>query len=112
MNFFDLALGFMQLADGEDPTGGLNTLAEEIFKYAAIILVPVMIIVAAGGIFYSIYLGVNLARADSADKRTEAKARMINAIIGFVCIFVLVLLMWLFCKYAPDIFGWVTYPTD
>ena len=109
MSFFDLALGFSRFlgaGDGPDPEA-MTTLAEEIFKYAAMVLVPVMIIVAAGGIFYSIYLGVNLAKADSADKRTEAKARMINAIIGFVCIFVLVLLMWLFCQYAPQIFGWV-----
>ena len=107
MNFFNLALGFSQLAADTDPTSGLSELAKEIFRYASIILVPVMIIVAAGGIFYSIYLGVNLAKADSADKRTEAKSRMINAIIGFVCIFVLVLLMWLFCNYADKIFGWV-----
>ncbi len=106
MNFFNLALGFARLA-AEADTSGLNSLANDIFKYASIILVPVMIIVAAGGIFYSIYLGVNLAKADSADKRTEAKSRMINAIIGFVCIFVLVLLMWLFCQYANQIFGWV-----
>lgn len=110
MNFFNLALGFGQLAADPD-TGKLTELANEIFHYAGIILVPVMIIVAAGGIFYSIYLGVNLAKADSADKRTEAKSRMINAIIGFVCIFVLVLLMWLFCNYAKDIFGWVDVST-
>lgn len=116
MNFFSLAAGFTTMLSGEssettptEPTpSGLSDLAKEIFNYAAQILVPVMIIVAAAGIFYSIYLGVNLAKADSADARTEAKSRMINAIIGFVAIFVLVLLMWLFCKNAETIFSGFT----
>lgn len=84
----------------------LKVLAATIFKYAAYVLIPVLIVVGVAGIFYSIYLGVNLAKADSADKRQEAKSRMVNAIIGFVVIFVLVLLMYLFCANVEVLFGW------
>lgn len=115
MNFLSLGMFFSNLIGADDPTGtksSMQKLAEDIFGYVSYILVPIMIVVGAAGIIYSIYLGVNLAKADSADKRQEAKSRMVNAIIGFVCIFVLVLLMWLFTKYAPDLFGWVdTTPT-
>jgi len=108
MSLASLAMGAMNLLDVTDPTeGGLSQLAKDIFQYISYILVPIMIVVGAAGIIYAVYLGVNLAKADSADKRQEAKARMVNAIIGFVAIFVLVLLMYLFVTYADTIFGWV-----
>ena len=110
MDFNSIAMGLMNLLDLSDKTSeatqGLSKIAQEIFKYAGYILIPVMIVVGVAGIFYSIYLGVNLAKADSADKRQEAKSRMVNAIIGFVVIFVLVLLMYLFCANVDVLFGW------
>lgn len=109
MNFFSLALGNFML-DITEGTDGLSALAKQIFEYISYILVPIMIVVGAAGIIYAVYLGVNLAKADSADKRQEAKSRMVNAIIGFVAIFVLVLLMYLFVTYADAIFGWVEGP--
>ncbi len=108
MNFLNAANTFVGLlGDGDYGTSGLSTLANEIFKYISYILIPILIVVGAAGIIYSVYLGVNLAKADSADKRQEAKSRMVNAIIGFVCIFVLVLLMYLFTSNVEAIFGWV-----
>lgn len=106
MDFYNLAMGIMNLLSPTESDHGLSNLANEIFKYAGYILIPVMIIVGVAGIFYSVYLGVQLAKADSADKRQEAKSRMINAIIGFVVIFVLVLLMYLFCANVETLFGW------
>ena len=123
MDFFNLAMGFMNLLDStagttdspaidEKASSGLNEIANTIFQYASYILIPIMVVVGVAGIFYSIYLGVQLAKADSADKRQEAKSRMVNAIIGFVVIFVLVLLMYLFCSHVDDLFGWTkTAPT-
>jgi len=66
------------------------------------ILYPLLILVGTAGTIYAVILGVNLARADSADKQTEAKKRMINAIIGLVSIIALILLLKLFCTYLPD----------
>ena len=110
MDFNSIAMGLMNLLDltdkTSDATQGLSNIAKQIFNYAGYILIPVMIVVGVAGIFYSIYLGVNLAKADSADKRQEAKSRMVNAIIGFVVVFVLVLLMYLFCSNVDKLFGW------
>ena len=101
MNLFSLAAGFGALLGA----GTETEIAYQILDYVEIALIPIMIIVGAAGIIYAIYLGVNLARADSADKRQEAKSRMINAIIGLVSIFVLILLMFLFIANIDAIFG-------
>ena len=66
------------------------------------LLYPILILVGSAGLIYCIYLGVNLARADSADKQKEAKQRMINAIIGLVSIVALILLLKLFCSQLPN----------
>lgn len=66
------------------------------------ILYPLLILVGTAGTIYAVILGVNLARADSADKQQEAKKRMINAIIGLVSIIALILLLKLFCAYLPE----------
>ena len=57
---------------------------------------PILIVVAAAGTIYAIVLGVNMARADSTEKREEAKKRIINVLIGMVVIVGLILLLQLF----------------
>lgn len=111
MNFFGMMSGLLDVDSPDISGSGLSDLAKQIFDYIGYILIPIMIVVGAAGIIYSVYLGVNLAKADSADKRQEAKSRMVNAIIGFVCIFVLVLLMYLFVDNVETIFSWVKTPS-
>jgi len=71
-----------------------------------VVLYPILILVGSAGLIYAVYLGVNLARADSADKQQEAKKRMINALIGLASIIALILLLKLFCdnvgNWLPD----------
>ena len=69
------------------------------------LLWPILILVGTAGVIYAVYLGVNLARADSSDKQQEAKKRMINAIIGLVSIVALILLLKLFMTYIPEWIG-------
>ena len=64
------------------------------------ILVPVLAIVAAAGIVWAIVLGVQMARADSTDKREECKKRLIGLIVGIV---VLVVVMLFFLVLFPTI---------
>ncbi|MCL2540700.1 MAG: pilin [Firmicutes bacterium] len=68
-----------------------------------VVLYPILALVATAGIIYAIVLGVNLAKAESTEKRDEAKKRMINAIIGFVSIIALVLIMKLVINFMPEI---------
>ena len=61
-----------------------------------VVVWPLLIVVAAAGTIYAIVLGVNMARADSTEKREEAKKRVINVIIGMIIIVALILLLQLF----------------
>ena len=60
------------------------------------IMWPVLIVVAAAGTIYAIVLGVNMARADSTEKREEAKKRVINVLVGMIIVIGLILLLKLF----------------
>lgn len=61
-----------------------------------LILWPLLIVVAAAGSIYAVILGVNMARADSTEKREEGKKRLINVLIGMAVIIGLILFMELF----------------
>lgn len=100
--------GSSKTASGTD---GVNTVYEEVFKPIIEILdamlTPVLILVGTAGSIYAIVLGVNFSKAESADKREEAKKRMINAVIGLVVTLVLLILLKLFTANAETIADWI-----
>lgn len=64
---------------------------ETIYNSILTILVPILAIVAAAGIIWAIVLGVQMARADSSDKRDEVKKRLIGLVVGIAILVVLIL---------------------
>ena len=57
-------------------------------------LVPIMLaVVGAVGALWCILLGVKYARADDPQEHEKAKKGLVNAIIGFVLIFVLLIML-------------------
>ena len=60
------------------------------------IVAPILIVLGAVGVIYAIYLGVMLAKAENAEKREEAKKRIINVIVAIAITAALVFLMYLF----------------
>ena len=66
---------------------------------------PVLGVVAALGSVYCIILGVKFAKAEEPQDREKAKAHLKNAIIGFVLIFVMLVLI---SKLTPYLVDWVT----
>lgn len=62
------------------------------------VLYPLLIVVGAAGMIYAIIIGVNMARADSTEKREEAKKRLINVIVGLAIIIGLILFFKLFIE--------------
>ena len=57
-------------------------------------LVPIMLaVVGAVGALWCILLGVKYARADDPQEHEKAKKGLVNAIIGFVIIFVLLIML-------------------
>ena len=57
-------------------------------------LVPIMLaVVGAVGALWCILLGVKYAKADDPQEHEKAKKGLINAIVGFVLIFVLLIML-------------------
>lgn len=78
-----------------------------ILKLMENILVPLLILVGTAGSIYAVILGVNYSKAEDAGKREEAKKRLVNAIIGIVIMIALLIILWLFTKYADAIVEWI-----
>ena len=49
-------------------------------------------LVGAAGAVYAIYVGVKMARAESAEQREESKKRFINIIVSVIIVIVLILI--------------------
>ena len=77
---------------------------EQILQFIDDAFIPIMIVVAAVGGIWCIFLGVNLARAESADKAQEAKKRLINVVIAIIASALLIFLLSLFVSQIPTIF--------
>ena len=57
-------------------------------------LVPIMLlIVGAVGALWCILLGVKYAKADDPQEHEKAKKGLVNAIVGFVLIFILLIML-------------------
>ncbi len=54
---------------------------------------PILLVVIALGAIYSIFLGVKLAKAEEPQDKQKAKGQLKNAIIGFLLIFVLIVVL-------------------
>lgn len=55
----------------------------------------IMIAVGTFAIIYAVILGVNMAKAEDAGKREEAKKRIINFVIAIVITIALIAVMWI-----------------
>ena len=71
----------------------LNTIIQPVLDLCNT-LVPIMLaVVGAVGALWCILLGVKYAKADDPQEHEKAKKGLFNAIIGFVLIFVLLIML-------------------
>jgi hypothetical protein len=101
MSFLTNLLGELFSADLAAPYDWLNP----IIKFLDGLLIPLTIIVAVAGAIWVIILGVQLARAESADKAQEAKKRLINVAVAIVAAIVFIWLLSWFAANVDAIFG-------
>ena len=69
------------------------------------LLWPILIIVASVGSIYSIFLGINMAKAEDTSKRDEARKRLINTIIAMAITIVIILFIQLI--FVPNVPEWL-----
>lgn len=88
---FVYGMGNMLGALADKFQAAINSNPDEYSGYQALVpilslidsaLVPILIVLLSVATIYSVVLGVNMARADSGEKREEAKKRLINFLIG------------------------------
>ncbi len=80
--------------DFSESWGWVGTIVDAI----NVLLYPLLVIVGAAGMIYAIVIGVQMARADSTEKREEAKKRLINVIVGLAITIGLILFFKLFIE--------------
>lgn len=101
------ATDWSSVKENTDMPGWIANILVPILEVLDSLLVPVIIILGVAGMIYAIVIGVQYAKAESSDKREEAKKRLINAVIGVVIMLVALIGMKIFVQNAGDIFGWV-----
>lgn len=93
-------------ADSKIDYNGKWAPIKTIIDFIGSVLPYVLIVVATAGTIYAVVLGVNMAKADDAGKREEAKKRIVNFVIALVVTIVLILLLKLFADniklFLPD----------
>ena len=102
MNIFNLLGGIFGITEAD--FGAFKWLYP-IASFLESLIVPITIILAVAGAIWVIILGVQLARAESADKASEAKKRLINVAVAIVAIIVFIWLLSWFVSKVPDLFG-------
>lgn len=89
-NIFMRGAAFLGADTDKDIVSGAEYISENVVNTITSVLVPILAIVGAAGIIWAIVLGINMARADSAEKREETKKRLISLIVGIVIMIALV----------------------
>lgn len=109
MNITKLVNGMSYFLGAKDATdeNWYKAIVQPIIDLLDKLLLPILIVLGTAGSIYVIILGVNYSKAETSDKREEAKKRMINAVIGIVVMIVLLVLLKLFTTYADQIVGFV-----
>lgn len=106
-------------ASGSAPDLNLGQDASWIQKTFAIvwnvidqILWPAFAIIATLGIVYAIVLGVNYAKAETSDKKEEAKKRIINAVVGVIVMLALIVILKVFVSEIAGVRKWAESLTN
>ena len=85
----------------------MNSIIQPIVDVCATLVPILLTVVGAVGSLWCILLGVRYAKADDPQEHEKAKKGLINAIVGFVLIFVLLIML----NIGTDVFTewWSTY---
>ena len=87
--------------------GDLNSIIKPVITLCEQLIPILLTVVGAVGALWCILLGVKYAKADDPQEHEKAKKGLINAIVGFVLIFVLLIMLNIGTRVFTD--WWSTY---
>ena len=97
--------GVLNDANGWFQKSTSNKWLGDIVAFLGNILIPVTIILLAAGVVWTVYLGIQLARADDAGKAGEIKKRLINIAVAFIVTLAAVWIISALMAYIPQWLG-------
>ena len=97
-----LGVTWKDIAAKYDWAGGENGWLAKLLDVLSQVLWVALALVGTAGAIYAVYVGVKMARADSAEGREENKKRLINIIVAIVVVIVLILTFNLFVPMILD----------
>ena len=104
MNFFNLLGGIFDSVVQKPPfTDAQWKWLGSIVKFMGDAIIPITIVILAVGVAWCIWLGIQLARAESADKAGEVKKRLINVAIAFVVTLIAIWIITMLMAYLPSL---------
>ena len=77
----------------KDETNPFYVMMEPVIGLLTDLLTPALLLVGAVGTIYCVFLGLKYAKADEPQEQQKAKNALKSAIIGFVMIFVLIVVL-------------------
>ncbi len=86
----------------KDLDASYSTWLKPLMSTLSTVLWVLLALVGAAGGIYALYVGIKMARADSADQREENKKRLINIVVSIVVVIVLIIF---FNTFLPMILG-------
>ena len=96
-----------KIASGSSNEEWVDDIVETMKQIVGDIMWPAIAIILTLGLVYVIILGVNYAKAETSDKKEEAKKRIINAIVGVVIMLALIAILNVVITNIDGIVTWV-----
>ena len=104
MNFYNLLGGiFDSIVEKAPFTDAQWKWLGSIVKFMGEAIIPITIVILAVGVAWCIWLGVQLARAESADTASNVKKRLINVAIAFVVTLIAIWIITMLIAYIPTL---------
>ena len=95
--------GLLLDVDTDDISGVAKTAFEKFQDIINVILPIVLGVVLLVGTIYAVILGVQYSKAEDADKRKEAKGRLVGAVVGFLITLVIIAVIYAaLALFLPD----------
>ena len=93
MKFMAQILALLGGGDAGGTKDPFNVYTTKLLEVVKDLLTPIFAVLATVGVVWAIVLGVQYMKAESTDKKEEAKKRMVNVIVGTVIMLVMVMIL-------------------